>query len=1344
MEKYDLSRLNSTSFERLIRAVCFELFGPSGTVYGSGPDGARDFTVEGKIRGYEGKSWDGYLILQAKFRERLQGGDQDVKWLKAQLDGENAKFKTRGSKIRRPDYYIIATNVVLSGTDGAGRNGTTRQGGMTKTQTALKSWQKNIGLLDFDIWSNDKIVDLLAGLPKVRQSYAAWITVGDVLTSALAQLNLETPVFESTIRRGIKDSIRRDQHARLKDAGSVVDAQIRVSQVFIDLPTNADSVVFLEEEFHSITPRADHIEPPRLIAALASRAREKLDPESVALYRQAFSKTQLPARNKIVVLGGPGQGKSTASMFLAQLFRASLIESCPLLPHDDNIKALVPEILQRASREGVTLPLPRRYPVFVSLPRFADAITKARLNEQPLPSILSYLALELSMQCDQRIARENLRTWLQAYPWIAVLDGLDEVPPSGEREEVLEAISSFSSEIVELCADVLLIVTTRPQGYNHDLSQANWEHWNLLDLTPERAIAYAEALGAARYPSDLYRREDIQHSIIDATSKAATSRLMISPLQVTIMYLIVDTGGSVPAARWSLFNEYFDVLRKREKAKGGPSQKVLERNSTHLAPIHQRAGLVLQTESEYVGGAVSYLDRDRFQNMVGEYLRSQEFENDDILKRSEELMNVALHRLVLLSSRQEEQIAFDVRSLQEFMAAAAITSGRDPDVENRLNHLAGLTHWRHVFLIAASRFFSEDAFHHLRAMITSIPRSLDSIFPDAYVKTGAHLSLEMFVDGIGIEHPKSRRILAQHALELLSFGPEILDEALLHIVDEHTIDIVIIGLKDKIAELTTPAALAAWKLLCGLARRYGAGFVGAVLDSIPSNPEHILNFISVLREPLNTDEMVKRVHAAMLASPPNVVFDVCEDFFASIRETTDWTHYCDHSILLELDFTDIEEGKGSLMAGILGDSDKSPFRFRLYTIRNERIANGFTQISNINAGWLIFSGASHFCSSPSIKSLTSYLTLIKLHNLLPLARQMARYLPWPIAYILDLAADTSELNVLIEKICRGEFGDTLDWYSAEQRWIERGISKDDFITSSKEIGIINHSTGGLPKIYGYQISHQQPQTVHIVMTLYQLAIDLEGTNQEVLVLKFIDFASLGLDRSESHFGIDVSKDILHRMKNSSINVSANFISLLSKEIWNYVEFVKIISDLSITSTFYAGNKVNINLIDIINAYNKSPENRGLLILIAAYLSQARRDEFSILNQLDKTAFGYETSEPLSIKRSASLLSLARGDRPPASVTAELFVPSEEVGVSAMSLNLLFKYFGNDEFLRNSRLEYLVEFSKLGRKMAGFEPKIRELLLKVLNTRRSTLTSYDMWINQLGLPKDAYNILQSRS
>lgn len=53
---------------------------------------------------------------------------------------------------------------------------------------------------------------------------------------------------------------------------------------------------------------------------------------------------------------------------------------------------------------------------------------------------------------------------------------------------------------------------------------------------------------------------------------------------------------------------------------------------------------------------------------------------------------------------------FEIRSLQEFMAARALTSGRDSEVEARLQQIAKAPMFRNVALFSASRLLAKD--HH--------------------------------------------------------------------------------------------------------------------------------------------------------------------------------------------------------------------------------------------------------------------------------------------------------------------------------------------------------------------------------------------------------------------------------------------------------------------------------------------------------------------------------------------------------------------------------------------------------------------------------------------------------
>jgi hypothetical protein len=93
MGDYNLSGLSTRSFEQLIQALAVKVIGPGTIIFGDGPDGGRKATFEGAM-GYpiKDKGWHGYLVIQAKFRQRLQDSQKDGEWALEQLRKELETF----------------------------------------------------------------------------------------------------------------------------------------------------------------------------------------------------------------------------------------------------------------------------------------------------------------------------------------------------------------------------------------------------------------------------------------------------------------------------------------------------------------------------------------------------------------------------------------------------------------------------------------------------------------------------------------------------------------------------------------------------------------------------------------------------------------------------------------------------------------------------------------------------------------------------------------------------------------------------------------------------------------------------------------------------------------------------------------------------------------------------------------------------------------------------------------------------------------------------------------------------------------------------------------------------
>ena len=94
MPDYDLSRLNTRSFEQLVQSIAAEVIGLRLMVFGDGPDGGREAVFDGPLTCPPSKTaWNGSGILQAKFRQQPDSEPKkNADWAIQQLKEEFKNF----------------------------------------------------------------------------------------------------------------------------------------------------------------------------------------------------------------------------------------------------------------------------------------------------------------------------------------------------------------------------------------------------------------------------------------------------------------------------------------------------------------------------------------------------------------------------------------------------------------------------------------------------------------------------------------------------------------------------------------------------------------------------------------------------------------------------------------------------------------------------------------------------------------------------------------------------------------------------------------------------------------------------------------------------------------------------------------------------------------------------------------------------------------------------------------------------------------------------------------------------------------------------------------------------
>lgn len=991
-----------------------EVIGPGVVAFGDGPDGGREAVYVGAIpypsAGVPDK-WSGTTVFQAKFRQRPQGTKADTTWALAQLKQELRETFGDDSVRTRPTHYVFATNVALSSVP--------ETGGKALADKIAEEFP----LIGFHVWDYDKLRAFLDVADGVRAAYAAYITPGDVLAEMMRHLQLAVPRFDDLIANYLEKELLSDQYANLEQAGRVADEQIPISRVFVDLPIEGDDDV-LEED-------------PHVVATALEMASQPLDPQS-----RLPTETPLERRHdvqqlgRLVVVGGPGQGKTTAGQFLCQLFRTSLLKDRPAGSLTPEAQSAISQMEAQCEEEGIPLPTARRFPIRIALTELSDQLAE----ETGTNSLLEALTAAVSRRVGQPVPVAVFREWLGAYPWLLVLDGLDEVPASSNRSTVMDAIRDFWVDATQANCDLLVVATTRPQGYNDDFSPATYRHVSLAPLPADLARRYGTRLAQARHRTDADRQQRIASRLDRALQNQSTAKLMTSPLQVTIMATLVDRGGQPPEQRWKLFSEYYGVIYRRELEREIPAVDVLREHKPDIDAVHRRVALILQVEGEHASHAEARMTSDRFASIVRSRLVDEGHEGPELARVEGEIITAAADRLVFLVGLEADAVGFEIRSLQEFMAAEALMDGTEQAVTERLRAIAGVTSWRNVFLFAAGHCFAER--QHLRDTVNTIcgelnDPKLDPLAP--LVRPGSVLATDLLSDGLTRTQPTYSRLLANEATRLV--GRPISEKRLVQSYDEALGDIYAEAVRDGLGNPRTKAHCIS--LLAALDEQ-GVGWSETVLNrNVSAGGQGLIEALGAAGE-IQSSWLTARVarFARELGLAAIFKYDAA---LASMAKSLPGNPVIGVATAIEEHWILGNREGGLALEGL----DLTPFELALRWI-DGALAEDVREIVErsdpvaLDGAWVGLNAALDFTEESTAAALSRQLKMIA--SSVPSSdwSAVARLSSWPLAASLEHAAGSRQALLELADLAEdGKLGDLAPWMAGERRWQDIGVTRED-------------------------------------------------------------------------------------------------------------------------------------------------------------------------------------------------------------------------------------------------------------------------------------------------------------
>lgn len=484
-----------------------------------------------------------------------------------------------------------------------------------------------------------------------------------------------------------------DRDARLVDGGSLADDRIALARLFIDLPV-----------------------------ALSPHARRPPPHQGLALDLLLDVHAAKPHELQVLLVGGPGSGKSTLTTMLAQMLRLPLLER-----NRQHIPPLLRDAWEKACTDLLSLHETNAWPTVghalplrVDLPHMARWMASQR-DGHAEPMLWQYLAARAhrelaARQLSAALTPTRLRQLAEAAgPIVWILDGLDEVPPSAGRAEVIEAVRAVVCEAS--AARSGLVVATRPQGYADEFDTL--DTMTLRPLTHEQARIYGERLVKAwALRADASDLDDRLERLHEAFDKPEVEALLLTPLHTTIAAVLVASRGKLPRARHALFGNYFEIVLQRELSKR-VDQQIADDDRPVLRALHAQAGLLLHVRAQTQQGARASLRRRELATLLRSLYEAQGFQGDELRARVERLLRFAAERLVLLIHDAEGEYAFGVRSLQEYFAAEALRDGEELHVAARLDAVLPVSHWSNVVAFVVSHYAAA-ATPHERAVATRL------------------------------------------------------------------------------------------------------------------------------------------------------------------------------------------------------------------------------------------------------------------------------------------------------------------------------------------------------------------------------------------------------------------------------------------------------------------------------------------------------------------------------------------------------------------------------------------------------------------------------------------------
>jgi hypothetical protein len=699
---YPFENLGDERFQQLCQALLAKA-NPGVQCFPVGqPDGGRDATR----RGLSSLKKENFLVYQVKFVRDPATKKNPREWLLKIIEDEIDKV--RALVDRSATGYFLITNV---------RGSSHLDDGSIDQMQDLLSEKLDLPAI---CWWRDDIERRLDDAWDIKWAYPEVMTGPDFLRAIYeAGLAQDLSRREGTLRAFLRDQYTRDCQVKFRQ----VDLQNGLLDLFVDVPIAPGERPFRHVDHSAysmvveeVRLEAERMRPPASNDAYRTTATHRREEVGAASF--LLSHASSANFNWVVLEGGPGQGKSTISQYIAQVHRIRLLD----------------QAADRKRLPGQHVVAPVRFPIRIDLRDFAQWLQRRNPFSANSSSTVSH---SMPLQLEPFIAAlishhagganfsvDDLIAVVKISAISLVLDGLDEIADLETRKLAVDEIGAGCQRLLENAASLQVIVTSRPAIFSDSprLSNSRFAYVRLGSLTPALIGTYVELWGRARNVSAEIH-EELRAFVKVKLNEPHIRELARNPMQLAILLSLVSArGAALPDKRTALYDSYIEHFLARESEKNA----TIRDNRELILDLHKYLAWVMHSEAEEKGTRGS-IPQQQLISLLRTYLESQG--EDPSLAAL--LFKDMVDRVFVLVSRHVGSFEFEVQPLREYFTARFLfdtaplsTTGneRPGAVPDRFEGIAPRANWANV-----ARFF---AGCYSKGEIPSLVSSLQTLYED--------------------------------------------------------------------------------------------------------------------------------------------------------------------------------------------------------------------------------------------------------------------------------------------------------------------------------------------------------------------------------------------------------------------------------------------------------------------------------------------------------------------------------------------------------------------------------------------------------------------------------------